>query len=134
MLRTAGLKSTSARERVLEVLDLLSVPIAHAELSKQLVELDEVTLYRTLSTLAEARLIHRVYGLDGVWRYCIQPKHPGCPGNHAHFLCSHCGNMRCLLEQPIPRIDVPAGYEVVGRQLLIHGRCLECRTSLESTG
>lgn len=114
---------------MLSVLGALDRPLSHGELlaRPELEGLDDVTLYRTLSSLAGARLVHRIVGLDGVWRYGAQPRgQAGCPGNHAHFLCTACGAMACLADQPLPRVDAPEGAEVEGRQLLAFGRCAAC--------
>jgi Fur family ferric uptake transcriptional regulator/Fur family zinc uptake transcriptional regulator len=129
LLRSAGLRRTPARLAVLARIEALARPISHADLQAlpDLAELDDITLYRTLAALVEARLVHRVHGIDGTWRYCAQPRgQEGCPGNHAHFLCTSCGSMTCLVAQPMPRVDVPLGAEVQGRHFLVHGRCAAC--------
>lgn len=129
LLRSAGLRRTPTRLSVLARLESLARPCSHAELLAlpDLSGLDDITLYRTLNTLVEAGLVHRIHGIDGVWRYSTQPRsRPGCPGNHAHFLCSSCGTMQCLLDQPMPRVDLPEGTEVQGRHFLVYGRCATC--------
>jgi len=127
-LRQAGLRSTPARVSVLSCVESLGRPATHAELSECL-DLDRVTLYRTLDALAEAGLVHRVLGVDGVWRHCAQPQTEGCPGNHAHFQCTACGAMVCLLDQPMPRVEVPTGDTVAARSLLAWGLCAHCAES-----
>lgn len=128
-LRAAGLRRTPARIAVLAHLDARACPTSHADLHAvpALADIDDITLYRTLATLVEAGLVHRVHGIDGVWRYCAQPQErAGCPGNHAHFQCTACGAMSCLLDQPLPRVTVPAGAQVDGRHFVVHGRCVAC--------
>lgn len=128
-LRAVGLRCTPARERVLAAIEAAARPLTHGALHEDpaLADLDAITLYRTLTTLGEADLVHRVPGPDGAWRYCAQPRgRGGCPGNHAHFVCAACGAMSCLLEQPMPRVDVPDGAVVEGRWFLVHGRCRRC--------
>lgn len=128
-LRAAGLRRTPARIAVLSHLEALDRPVSHAELAArpELAAHDQITLYRTLHALEEAGLVHRVTGLDGVRRYAAQPHgRPGCPGNHAHFLCTACGAMTCLLDQPMPRVEAPPGAEVQGRHFLATGRCAGC--------
>jgi Fur family ferric uptake transcriptional regulator len=126
-LRSAGLRRTPAREQVLGTIDALRKPVTHGELAAAIGGLDEITLYRTLTTFVEAGLVHRVQGLDGAWRYCAQPEgREGCPGNHAHFLCTDCRSMTCLVDAPMPRVEVPPGAEVHGRHFLVYGRCVTC--------
>lgn len=128
-LRAAGLRRTPARLAVFARVNALARPVSHAELQElpDIADVDDITLYRTLSALVEAGLLHRVHGIDGVWRYCAQPQgHPGCPANHAHFLCTSCGAMACLLQQAMPRVDVPAGAVVHGRHFIVHGHCAAC--------
>lgn len=128
-LKQAGLRRTPTRVAVLARVEEQGRPLTHAELlaDPALAGVDAITLYRTLATLEEARLVHRVVGLDGVWRYCAQPRDTaGCPANHVHFWCSVCGAMACLLDQPMPRVAVPAGAEVHARYFLVHGRCAAC--------
>lgn len=128
-LRSAGLRRTPARLAVFARIESLARPVSHAELHEipDLAEVDDITLYRTLAALVQAGLVHRVHGIDGVWRFGAQPQgREGCPGNHAHFLCTSCGSMACLLQQPMPRVDVPEGVVVHGRHFILHGHCADC--------
>lgn len=129
LLRTAGLRRTPARLAALDALHAAGRPLRHAELraAPGLAGVDEITVYRTLSTLEEKGLLHRVLGLDGAWRYGRNdPAAPGCPGNHAHFLCEACGQMACLPDQPLPRVSPPPGGEVRARSFVAVGRCGPC--------
>jgi Fur family ferric uptake transcriptional regulator/Fur family zinc uptake transcriptional regulator len=109
-------------------------PLSHLEILERFAQTknvpDRVTLYRTLAVFADFRVVHQVLGTDGVLRFCVHdPFQVGCPGNHPHFLCRICGRMICLTGQAIPRIEVPKGATVDGKQLLIFGRCSQCRGS-----
>jgi len=128
-IRRAGLRCTPGRTVVLEMIEAMREPVTHAQLLAQssLQHMDSVTLYRTLDALHRAGLLHRIQGEKGIWRYCPQPRHrEGCPGNHAHFLCVRCGAMRCLVEQPLPRIEVPPNVTVFSREFIAHGICETC--------
>jgi len=131
-LRAAGVRRTEAREAVLRVLQGRGEPLTHADLSTdpQVAGMDPVTLYRTLATLEGAGLVHRVQGIDGAWRYCPHRAEDGdCPGNHAHFLCTACGSMTCLVDQPMPHVQVPDGAVVAARHLVAWGLCPRCAAS-----
>jgi len=128
-LRDAGLRATTAREEVLATLDELDRPATHADLARlpRLARMDRVTLYRTLTTFLEAGFVHQVQGEDGTCRYCPQQAPlSGCPGNHVHLLCTRCGSMQCLTDQPMPRVAVPAGFVVERRSFLARGICGSC--------
>lgn len=139
-LRAAGLRATPGRVRALAAIEAAPAPLTHADLARlpALADLDAITLYRLLDAFAERGLVHRVQGTDGVWRTCAQPAgQPGCPGNHAHFLCAACGAMACLTDQPLPHVRAPEGATVQTRQLLAVGRCAACappETAVQSQG
>lgn len=133
MLSAAKLRNTHQRKVVLQLLIEKGSPLSHSEISSILTEpLDKVTLYRTLQTLTDAGIAHQVQGLDGAWRFCAHdPDSEGCPGDHPHFLCLHCGKMFCLTNQRLPRIEVTEGMSVEGKQLVVYGCCSECKTETE---
>ena len=129
MLRDAGLRNTRARRAVLGVLSAVNHPVSQQEVATSLAGagIDRVTLYRTLATLHQRGLVHRVRGLDGIWRFGVHsPQAARCGGNHIHFLCVECNQMRCLPEQPLPWIAEPEGAQIVGKQLLMYGLCASC--------
>jgi len=129
-LRRAGMRTTSARKSVMEALAKEQRPLSHTEIAGLVGEatLDRVTLYRTLDALLDAKLVHRVQGLDGISRYRLHsPGDESCPGGHAHFLCGRCGRMSCLADQRMPRVRVPRGTLVEGKQLVVYGVCRSCR-------
>lgn len=131
LLRSKGLRQTRARKAVLELLDRAGRPLSQHEIagSPETRGFDRVTLYRTLATLQKVGLLHRIQGIDGVWRFRSHSAHPGaCAGNHIHFLCLECSQMDCLPEQPLPWIREPEGAEVLGMQLVVYGRCAACRS------
>lgn len=127
-LRNAGLRRTAARVALLDVLDAQGSPVTHAELvaHPKLGEVNAVTVYRTLASLEEKGLIHRIFGPDGVWRHCASGEVEGCPGNHAHFLCTDCDSVTCLRDQPLPRVRVAPGAVVTRRNLVATGTCPDC--------
>lgn len=128
ILSKAGLRITRQRETVLRLMLENGFPMSHAEINGALDKpLDKVTLYRTLQALTDAGIVHQVQGQDGAWRFCAHDAEAeGCPGGHPHFLCLGCGKMTCLSNQSIPRVEVPEGVKVDGKQLVVYGYCAEC--------
>ena len=129
LLRSSGLRHTPARDAVLAYLARQGRPLAHREIARArvLAALDRVTLYRTLTALQDAGLVHRVQDQDGVWRYCAHVRRGrGCPANHPHFQCTRCSRMRCLADQELPWVAVSARERVTGKQLVVYGLCAAC--------
>jgi Fur family ferric uptake transcriptional regulator len=139
LLEAAGVRPTAVRQAVLQRLLRSRRPLSQAELMEALRagrrRFDRVTIYRTLATLKRVGLLHSVQGTDGIWRYATPaPTAPGCPGNHPHFLCLSCGRMLCLPGQSLPRVEVPEGAAVRGKQLVIYGYCPRCSGARRGTG
>lgn len=129
LLKDSGLRCTPAREAVFRLLCRAKQPLTHGEIAQKpaMVDLDRVTLYRTLTVLCEAGLIHRVRGNKGAWHFSVHPRNVDrCPGNHPHFLCIRCDKMQCLSEQSLQWVAVPEGVEVIEKQLVVRGLCAVC--------
>ena len=134
VLRGAGLRRTPVRIAVLALVCAARRPVAAAELIEHLgAGADEVTVYRTLNTLAEHRLVHRVRGEGGAWRYAATagPEKDDEGHRHAHFVCDQCGTVECLEEVPVPEELVrPKAlgrrYDVTHAELVVHGTCPKC--------
>ena len=134
LLRSVRLRRTKVRKFVLEVLHEAQRPLSHQEIGSRLENnsIDRVTLYRTLSTLQQSGLLHRIQGVDGIWRFGEHRIQSGkCGGNHIHFLCVECNQMSCLPEQPLPWVTAPEGARVLGKQLVVCGICAQCATASE---
>jgi Fur family transcriptional regulator, ferric uptake regulator len=128
-LRAAGLRCTSTRERVLALLMAARHPLSHQQIARREAAIgvvDKVTLYRTLASLADAALLHVVHGEAGELMYCANSEAGGCPGCHAHFQCTKCGQMRCLTDQPLPFLAVEEGAIVATKELVAFGSCARC--------
>lgn len=128
-LKGCRLRATAARLAVLGRLSDTGQPVSPSQLGSENLgrSFDRVTIYRTLAALKRTGLVHAVRGTDGVWRYRAHAPAGGrCPGDHPHFLCLRCGLMSCLPGQRLPRVQVPPGAAVKGKQLLVYGLCPDC--------
>ena len=138
-LRTAGLRRTPVRVAVLAAVASSRKPLAAPEIIRRLATVtgidtaDPVTVYRTLNTLAQHKLLHRVRGDDGAWRYAATPAgdrdHHDHP--HAHFICDACGGVECLDRLPMPDhlarpTNLGRRYDVTYAELVVHGTCPKC--------
>jgi Fur family ferric uptake transcriptional regulator/Fur family zinc uptake transcriptional regulator len=129
LLEAAGLRVTPVRVLILGQLLKAGRPISHNDLwkKKRIRSFNRVTVYRTLVTLRNRRIVQAVQGVDGVWRFCAHAgQQNGCPGNHPHFVCKRCRRMTCLLGQTMPFVEVPDGTVVEAKQLVAYGICARC--------
>jgi Fur family ferric uptake transcriptional regulator/Fur family zinc uptake transcriptional regulator len=126
LLGVSKLRATKHRKMILTCLVRAMHPLSHTEIQTELQWIDRVTIYRALTSFFKTGIVHKVYA-DGSWRFCAHHLDTeGCQGNHPHFLCTICGTMICLSNQRLDRLDVPGGYEVEGKQFVIHGKCPNC--------
>jgi Fur family transcriptional regulator, ferric uptake regulator len=136
-LRRAGLKRTPVRLGVLNILSEHPQPLSAPQILARLPDgADHVTLYRTLNTLTDSKILHRVRGDDQAWRYGLREAHGAARHEHAHFVCDECGTVECLSETPgvetsakktAKKSGVRPGYRVEYSEVLVHGTCPDCR-------
>jgi Fur family ferric uptake transcriptional regulator len=131
-LRRVGLRVTTSRLAVLGLLRRARRPLSHADVVERLGEGagDQATLYRNLVDLTEAGLLRMVMLTGRVQRYEPADRPLDDPRAHAHFVCTECGDVRCL-----PGIDVrigdgdrdlPAAVTEGAVELQLRGRCNDC--------
>lgn len=128
LLRTAGLKVTMARIRVLGTLLAAAQPLSHAEIETQLPEADRVTIYRVLDSLVASGLALKAVDARGVFRF----SGTGAPRehqSHVHFRCVDCGGVFCLAAAPPPPPKLPRGFRLANVEFDLRGVCAGCARS-----
>jgi Fur family ferric uptake transcriptional regulator len=128
-LRNAGLRVTRSRLAVVQALVEAPTPSSALDVLATIggAELDRVTVYRTLNSLVDHGLAHRIDPGDRIWRYgLIGEAHE----EHAHFVCDACGEIKCL-EDAMIRVTMKGGKEpenftVTQRDVYLHGTCERC--------
>lgn len=127
ILKQAGLRITSSRKKIIEILMNSQGALSEIDLEKRLAaHCDRTTIYRTLHTLLEKGLVHRLVDMDGVNKYVLNTDEDQLDEEHAHFKCNHCGTIFCLPESPAQQIDLPKGYSKLDTNFLVIGVCNDC--------
>lgn len=129
-LRTRGLRWTPQREVLLDVLAGIEGHVTGAELVERSRAIDPTTtpstVYRTLDVLEDLGVVSHSHGVDG-----RQEFHVGPASDHAHLLCSSCGEhieLRRYEVQPVAdEMLLRYGFDVDLDHLTIEGRCAGCR-------
>src|SRR5688572_17026566 len=135
LLRNAGLRSTAPRIAVLKVLLSARQPLSHSDLAESLESEghDKATIFRNLTDMTEAKLLSRIDVGDHVWRFEIKGLANADGQNHAHFVCTDCGDVDCLPDFNLSVSPVKAGNTArVGNvsEILLKGHCGDCEEAL----
>ena len=130
-IREFGLRCTAARLAVLGELQRSTSPLSHAEIARALapLDLDRATVYRNLMELSESGLVSRLDLGDHVWRFELRQNGEGDAAEHAHFLCTNCGEVSCLDGVEIRVTSAPRKKRSsLGQvnEILLKGRCSRC--------
>ncbi len=155
MLREAGLRVTDYRLQIIELLDgsgeVLDAADVYEKLKSQGV--DRVTVYRTLASLVDAGLAHKVDPGDRTYRYGLTD-HSRCTHehhihDHPHLVCDSCTRVECLEDaeviirhnappasaasshklNPEPAAASKARPLIKQQSVTLHGLCSRCNTA-----
>lgn len=98
-----------------------------ANLEAALPTLDRSTIFRTLTLLADAHLLHDIDDGTGTQKYCVcehdDTRH--CMG-HVHLTCLVCHRTYCLPNVVIPPVPLPEGFAPQETEYVVKGICHHC--------
>jgi len=130
ILRGFGLRCTAARIAVLQCLHAASSPTTGPEVDQQLSDygFDKSTIYRSLTELHEAGIVHRLDLGDAKRRFELAATVGNGIAEHPHFMCVDCGEVVCLsdftfeLKPGSRRSKSPGSIS----EVLVRGHCTGC--------
>lgn len=122
------IKPTSMRMLVLKELTECKSAISLSDLEARFERADIATLYRTLKTFEDKKLIHSIDDGTGSVKYALCEEGCECEANeqHVHFHCTKCGETFCLKHSNIPETKIPAGFDVASINMVYKGTCVNC--------
>lgn len=128
-LYSKNIKPTAMRQLVLEVLTEQKNAISLPELERKFEKADKATLYRTLKTFVENKLIHSIDDGTGSVKYALCQHRCECQPEdlHVHFLCVRCKKTYCLNDISIPSIKLPKGFSLESVNMVVKGICPNCK-------
>ncbi len=128
-LTMRNIKPTAMRELVLKVLSEQKSAISLLELEQKFEKADKTTLYRTLKTFEENKLIHSIDDGTGSVKYALCKETCECnPSDlHVHFLCTKCKHTFCLNDIAIPNLTLPANFKLETINMVVKGICANCK-------
>lgn len=127
LLRSKGLRKTPQRVMLIDILYRSGTALTEEDVKSEMGEFyDRVTFYRSVQTLIDVGLIHRVTIDNKTTKYALNNRNEASP-EHDHFYCLSCGRVTCMSDRTTLKIDLPEGFEAFSHQILIRGLCKECR-------
>lgn len=132
ILNLHRLKKTPIRLAILQTLLASGTPQSEMEFREKMTDIyDRITFYRTIQTLMESGVIHRIVADNTTQRYalnqCTILNHEH-QTNHVHFYCKKCGKVECFQEIQVTNYRIPAGYLKQECEVVIKGFCAACTT------
>jgi Fur family transcriptional regulator, ferric uptake regulator len=129
-LEQRGIRPTAMRLLVLEVLTNQKSATSLSDLERAFEKSDRVTLYRTLKTFQENKLIHSIDDGTGAPKYALCEEGCECVVErdlHMHFHCRICNETICLTNYKIPEIPLPDDFFPEETNMVVKGVCAGCR-------
>jgi Fur family ferric uptake transcriptional regulator len=127
------LKLTEPRKLIVEVLFENHGPFGAEDLHDKYLkrDCDLATVYRTLTSLEQAKVIKRCDFGDGVARYELLD-HEG-NHHHHHLVCTGCKKIEvvdhCDVDHSIDRFAKKRGFKEISHSLEFFGVCPECQVA-----
>ncbi|MFZ0832747.1 MAG: Fur family transcriptional regulator [Mycobacterium sp.] len=132
LLRVHGLRRTAPRIAVLATLQPVHGHLSVAEIHQRLLDSgdadvpDLATVYRTVTTLVAAGVLHALTVEGGVTTYGV------AQSPHHHAVCTRCGT---IIEVPAQRLSSALEHAIEGSAftlseragLTLHGLCPDCQ-------
>lgn len=127
-LNQKGIKPTAMRLLVLEKLSQQKAAISHKELTALFDKADNITLFRTLKTFLEHKLMHTIEDGTGLIKYALCQDGCTCSPNdlHSHFHCIKCKKTFCLTDTAIPTVSIPKNFRLQEINMVLKGICDTC--------
>ena len=131
-LREVGQRYTTVRRAIVDVLYGASRPLTIAEILAAGPALAQSSVYRTLSVLEDAAVVHRLPGPGGFTRYELAET---LTEHHHHLVCVSCGAVEDVpasgqLERTVAVAAAEAvagkGFRPHGHRLDLVGVCARC--------
>ncbi|SFT07898.1 Fur family transcriptional regulator, ferric uptake regulator [Zhouia amylolytica] len=128
ILKIKKVKNTAVRTVVLR--HLLSQEKAQSlkDIENALTYTDRSSIFRTLKTFEENKVIHSIEDGSGMTKYAVCAEGCNCDPKdlHYHFYCMNCNKTFCLFDVPIPNIQLPENFKLQQANMVVKGLCDNC--------
>ncbi|WP_236969531.1 Fur family transcriptional regulator [Membranihabitans marinus] len=128
-LEARKIRPTAMRILVLQYLTQQDTAVSLKSLELAFEKADTSTLFRTLKTFEDHKLVHRIEDGSGQTKYALCLQHCQCrpQDQHYHFHCIQCEETYCLTANTVPQLDLPANFTLKQANLVLKGICAHCQ-------
>src|SRR5690349_6482619 len=123
------IKPTAMRLVVFDFISRSRGALSLKDLEQGLESTDKVTLFRTLKTFEEHKIVHSIDDGSGSVKYALCADTCECdyPQDiHVHFVCKVCNQTLCLPRVKVPAIELPANFSPQEANVVVKGVCDQC--------
>jgi len=129
ILQNHQLKKTTPRVAIIQALQTSKAPLSENEVKEKMGNLyDRITFYRSVQTLMEVGIIHRIIVDNITTRYALNfcnNKHQHIV-DHVHFFCQQCNSLICLNDVKLQNYQLPNEFIAEQCEVTIKGLCDKC--------
>jgi Fur family ferric uptake transcriptional regulator len=128
-LENHDVRPTAMRILIYKYMAQKDVAVALTDIELAFAKAERTTLYRTLKTFEEKKIVHQIDDGTGIAKYALCELGCNCEVDqdlHLHFHCNNCDETVCLTEHKIPHINLPNGYLAEDMNLVVKGICEKC--------
>ena len=124
-----NIKPTAIRQLVYMVFEKQKNALNLYEIEQQLDNVERSTIFRTLKTFQDHKLVHSIDDGTGAVKYALCDDDCTCKPTdlHIHFLCRLCEQTHCLKDTPVPKLELPKGFYFESANFVVKGICINCR-------
>ena len=128
ILKIKKVKNTAVRKVVLRHLLSLEKAQSLKDIENALPYTDRSSIFRTLKTFEENKVIHSIEDGSGMTKYAVCAEGCNCDPKdlHYHFYCPNCDKPFCLFDVPIPNIQLPKNFKLQQANMVVKGLCDNC--------
>ena len=122
------IKPTTMRLLVLHKLVESRIALSLSDLENKFEKADKATLYRTLKTFEDKKLIHSIDDGSGSVKYALCEVGCECDpkDQHIHFHCIKCDETFCFTQTKVPVSNIPSGFKASDVSMVYKGICANC--------
>lgn len=129
-LARSGLRTTTPRQVVFDLLQGSSCPLKMADIVKQCSSIDKTSVYRSIDLFRKLNILSTAS--DG-WRQYYELSDEFRPHHH-HLICTKCGKIIDIkspaIEKLVKQIGRDNGFDITGHNFEIVGLCPNCAPKL----